>query len=362
MSLPSQSAPTTSLRHAGNFGAVRLLLSLAVIFGHTPELLDGNRHREPLTMLFHSLSLGETAVFGFFLLSGYLLTTSIGAAPDLIGYALKRIARIYPGFILATLVCFCVISPLAGGTLAPDYISRTVMLLPLASDGAFAGLRYPTLNGALWTIHHEACCYVVLAMLSVGGFLRRPHLMVALTAAVFVLAYLTGQLDPSVRDAHADLLHLPHLLSAFLTGSCARLLLDPARQDGRLVLLATGILGIALTFGILPEQALILVGGYVLFWFCECRDTPVLGRIGRKSDLSYGIYLYAWPVQSLLIWRYGFHDLALISLTTIVIVSAAAVVSWQVVERPAMRAALKLIGVQTRFRQSAHLARNAGLP
>lgn len=313
-------------------------------------------------MLFHGLSLGETAVFGFFLLSGYLLTTSIRTAPDLIGYAIKRIARIYPGFILATLVCFFVIAPLAGGTLAPNYLSRTVMLLPLASDGTFAGLRYPTLNGALWTIHHEACCYVVLAMLSVGGLLRRPNLLVALTAAVFALAYLTGQLDPSVMAAHADVLHFPHLLSAFLTGSCARLLLDPARQDGRIVLLATVILGIALVLGILPEQAVILVGGYILFWFCERRDTPVLGWIGRKTDLSYGIYLYAWPVQSLLIWRYGFHDLALISLMTILIVSGAAVVSWHLVERPAMRAALKLIGVQARFRQTAFLVRNAGVP
>lgn len=362
MSPPSQSAPTANLRHAGNFGAARLLLAIAVIFGHTPELLDGNRSREPLTMLFHGLSLGETAVFGFFLLSGYLLTASILAAPDLVGYAVKRIARIYPGFILATLICFFVVAPLTGAILAPNYLSRTAMLLPLASEGAFAGSRYPALNGALWTIHHEACCYVVLAMLSLSGLLRRPTVMVAITSVVFGLAYLSDRLDPGIRAAHPDILHFPHLLSAFLTGSCARLLIYPARPGGWTVFLATGILGIALAFRILPEQAVILAGGYVLFWLCECRDTPVFGRIGRATDLSYGIYLYAWPVQSLLIWQYGFRDLSLISLTTVAIVTCAALFSWHFVEHPAMRAGLKLIGTRRRIRRPAPLAKAAGVP
>jgi peptidoglycan/LPS O-acetylase OafA/YrhL len=81
------------------------MLAIAVIVGHTPELLDGNRSREPFTRLFGVLSLGEVAVDGFFLISGYLLTSSLLSNPSLRRYFVHRITRIYPGFLVAFFFC-----------------------------------------------------------------------------------------------------------------------------------------------------------------------------------------------------------------------------------------------------------------
>ena len=87
-----------------NFGALRLLFATLVIVSHAPELIDGNRSRELLTQLFGTMSFGEVAVDGFFLLSGYLITQSYLRNPSPRAYLGKRLARIIPGYLVAFLL------------------------------------------------------------------------------------------------------------------------------------------------------------------------------------------------------------------------------------------------------------------
>jgi peptidoglycan/LPS O-acetylase OafA/YrhL len=84
-----------------NIGFLRLLFASFVIIGHSPELLDGNRNREPLSMIFHTISLGDLAVDGFFLLSGFLITKSMVNSRSFCRFLERRVFRIYPAFMLA---------------------------------------------------------------------------------------------------------------------------------------------------------------------------------------------------------------------------------------------------------------------
>jgi peptidoglycan/LPS O-acetylase OafA/YrhL len=105
--------PTRSLRRDNNFNFLRLLFALLVLVSHAPELADGNRSRELLTRMFHTLSFGEVAVDGFFLLSGYLIVQSWERHPNLWDFGQWRLRRIYPAFVVACLVCIFVLAPLA---------------------------------------------------------------------------------------------------------------------------------------------------------------------------------------------------------------------------------------------------------
>src|SRR5579872_6630536 len=99
-SSPEQINASTSRDYSSqtnNFNFMRLCLAVLVIFSHSFEIIDGNRRREPLTRIFHTFSLGELAVDGFFLLSGYLIVKSWERRPVLLNYLQKRVYRIYPG-------------------------------------------------------------------------------------------------------------------------------------------------------------------------------------------------------------------------------------------------------------------------
>ena len=161
-----------------NIGVLRLLFASLVIVGHCPELLDGTRDREPLTAIFHTLSLGELSVDAFFLLSGFLITYSFQNSRSLGDYLPRRILRIYPAFIVAYLVCAFVLAPATGGNCwadPGDTLFKLVSLQPPGyCPGQLAGIRhYNRLNGAMWTIAFEFRCYLLTAMLGICGLLDR---------------------------------------------------------------------------------------------------------------------------------------------------------------------------------------------
>ena len=70
----------------------------------------------------------------------------------------------------------------------------------------------------------------------------------------------------------------------------------------------------------------------------SCACTPGLRRAGRFGDLSYGVYIYAFPVQQTLIWLY--HDRlswhTVLGLT-LVVTLALAFASWHLVEKRALQ-------------------------
>ena len=141
--------------HQNAFGFLRLIFASLVIVSHTPELVDGNRSRELLTQLFGTISFGELAVDSFFIISGYLIAGSFLKKPVVSSFLIRRIARIYPGFIVASLVCILVVAPLAGASMA-DILAKSlhsvklmVLLQSPGSSNVFKGTFYPVLNGAM---------------------------------------------------------------------------------------------------------------------------------------------------------------------------------------------------------------------
>ncbi len=340
--------------HRGNaFDVMRVLAASGVLLGHSyaffglkqPEVLPG-------------IGLGPACVFVFFALSGYLVGQSWQRDPHLGRFAIKRALRILPGLIVAVLLTALVLGPLVS-ELPPAtyfserqtwvYMSSNITMFGAASDlpGVFLSSRYTsTVNGSLWTLPYEVLMYAVLATCGlIACRLRsRAVFLLPLLAAIAlsVCSLLRGDGPWSVQLPvlwllHFDWRNLAELACYFYMG-CALQLFEkrlPLRIDVALV--GALLLAMSVPLGLPARCVAWFVVPYVLLVLAW--RSPAWLHGSGKRDYSYGIYIYAFPIQQWLTglaiqhgWAWGICVLASAGLTL-----CAAALSWHFVERPALQ-------------------------
>lgn len=334
--------------HANKFGLVRLLLAFAVLLSHAVELTDGSRRREVLAQLTGFRTAGELAVVGFFLVSGFLVTQSLLGSRGLNDFFVKRALRLYPAFIVAFLVSAFVVAPMFGGALSLKSVAYNLMRMfkldvPLV-EGAFATLPVPIVNGSMWTISFEFRCYVLLAGLSLFD-LRRIRAPIALGGAALLFAngvgleqnwslnaYMPGWLLP-VTGKPDDLMHL---CGVFLIGSAFYLYRGVLVYKGAWACAALVLTTLAASSRAWCDLTLAIAGGYALFWFIFSPGLKALNHVGATTDISYGLYLYAWPTQQIILSLNPDVSLVLSVVLTTTISAALGLLSWIMIERPSL--------------------------
>jgi peptidoglycan/LPS O-acetylase OafA/YrhL len=338
---------------ANNLNAIRLLLAVAVIASHSFPIvfgLDAGRPWEPLTRLTGGhAELGALAVNGFFAVSGFLLAASWGRGRGVVNFAARRFLRIYPGFLVCVVACVTVFGPLSVRSAGPGAVRayfadrHAYLLLRYLYFGAFHnGLpgAWPNnpmagvADSPLWTIKYEVYCYVMLIGLGLTRLLRPWPTLAAAIVCWAAYATLVGLgLHPGFA---LDPAYMPRLATFFLAGSS--LYLWRARVPFHAGLFAAAIVVLVVTRTTPVWSTLVLptAGVYCLFYL-GCVAWPPTNGIGRRHDLSYGVYLYAWPIQQLLL-QHGVgrgHPWALTAATLPVVLVVAAA-SWFGVEQPAL--------------------------
>ena len=75
---------------------------------------------------------------------------------------------------------------------------------------------------------------------------------------------------------------------------------------------------------------------------------PYLRRAGRFGDVSYGLYIYAFPVQQTMIWLYKDKlPWGVVLALTVMSTFALAFASWHLVEKRALRLKPKRLGANS---------------
>ena len=332
-----------------NFDFLRLLLAVLVIFSHSYPLLYGSRLWEPLCRATRGqIEAGAVAVDGFFVISGYLIAQSWVKGRGPADFARKRFLRIYPGFTVALLFCILVVAPLSGVYSATyfrdpatwQYLWSPLLLWQVHMNLPGVLLHNPfsgAVNGSLWTIPYELQCYAMVAVLGLLGLYRRRLGVLILLVAVF--AFYNAEPYLHLRHFHAllDRDYLPRLVTYYLAGMTAYFYRDRLPHSRWLVIASAFALMLTLHRGL--SLTLPVFGTYLLLHTAFSR-TLRLQNFARHGDISYGIYLYAFPVQQLLIMRWP-HSLTPTTLFLLALPCTVllAIISWHWVEQPFLKLA-----------------------
>jgi peptidoglycan/LPS O-acetylase OafA/YrhL len=331
-------------RGRGNaFDLLRLVAAIAVLVSHSLPLTGRSE-------TFGRESLGHIGVCVFFAISGFLVSRSWALHPDLRAFALKRGLRLYPALVAVLGLTVGVLGPSVTalspgafwtsaetrGYLTHNLVLHTQFTLP----GVFTHVAYSdTVNGSLWTLPVEVKCYALVAAFGLLGLVgRRPYAMALVSVAC--LALTVGRVLHTVPHAEA-IAGLPGggengllLLGIFATSST----LYTVRRSVPVGWLPVA-LALVLWAATVPltahrvASALLLPYAVIAIAYrirgARLRD-PLRGR-----DLSYGTYLFAFPVQQLVAQELRPGPIGMIA-TSLPITMLLAWASWSLVERPAL--------------------------
>lgn len=327
-----------------NFHLLRLIAASAVLYSHSFPLATGDRHSEPLRAAY-GCTFGSIAVDLFFLISGMLVTMSLVRRGSALDFAKARFFRIWPGLTVAVLLTVFVLGPIFTTTPFSSYFTakdtaRYVYLnlslfkgVAYLLPGVFATNPWPSaINGSLWTLPSEVRCYVaLLAIWVLLKPLKRPGaLRWALACAwVALFAGVAWSLrTQSIEDAPA------RLWLMFCSGAMLYLLRDRIVLSWTALLAVAGALALAaghgMAFGIVYSLAL----PYAMLCAAYLPSGAIL-RYNRLGDYSYGVYIYAYPVQQTLMHLWPTLGPFALFGAAMLLTLVPAVLSWHFIEKPA---------------------------
>ncbi|TMV64846.1 acyltransferase, partial [Thioclava sp. BHET1] len=326
-----------------NFNLIRIIAAGAVLISHAWPITGGSGTVEPLES-WTGYRLGTLAVIVFFSISGFLIAASAERARATSAFVTARMRRIFPAFAFSILLSGLLLGPMV--TILPPatylfsaelwrFLLGNLSLIEMHYHlpGVFNDLPYPMVAGSIWTLPHEVACYLALAGLRGMGLIgpqRRlpPKLLLGLCLGL----WLCGALLPlPARLGRLHLLALPFMMGVVAWHLRDRLPLRPAPALILLLLAAEAgktalgwpMLCLALCYGSLC--AAYLPGGWLRIY-------------NRLGDYSYGLYLYAFPLQGLCVFLFGPMGPALNITLALPASCLCAVLSWHLIEAPFLRA------------------------
>lgn len=341
----------TARTRDNNFAFIRFAAACSVFMGHMGITLG----IDPPYIA--GITMHELGVMTLFLIGGFLITKSWLSDPHPGRYAIRRFFRLWPPFAVYVLLMVFVTGPLLS-SLGPDGYFNSPFTLYLRNlrfspvyyqPGVFENLPAAcSTNGSLWTMPVEAAVYVLTPFFLTLLRVKKNHRLAFRLTAILTAAAVGADVFLRVFYLHTeyvvygtDLVASHHIVVMYLIG-----ILFTYEETRRYLSLqgACGAFCILLLFQMTSDPvrhlALYILYPYIVFSVAFAPN-PLFSRMDRRMDLSYGIYLYGFFFQQLVISLLIRYQVDL-SFTEVLVLSAvptlaAAVLSFYLVERPMMR-------------------------
>jgi len=335
------------MHRKNNFDFLRLLFATFVIITHSYTLTGIVACDWICKIADGQTNFSSLGVDGFFIISGYLIFQSMERSDNVYDYYWKRFLRLFPALFVVLLLTVVLVPFVYEGNIPYLHNKSLWMYLPdnltlfrfqSGIDGVFESTPYKSsVNASLWTIRYEFAMYILLSFFI--AFRKHKKMIKAILFSLFIFLLIENIFFSEQIGKYGFILNAKLLVGLgvyFIAGSVLSTLHFESIQYKNLWIICTLLLLVAAIYFhfyeytkfILLPVAVILIGSSA---------TPVLRNIGSYiGDLSYGIYIIAFPVQQTLMYYFKLNYLELM-LCSFIIASFSAYFSWHFIEKKALK-------------------------
>lgn len=325
------------MNRKNNFDFIRLVLALMVAIVHLGTLTQ-NIHIQQVSGYFDS----KLAVDAFFIVSGFLIFMSYEHSKSNKIYAYKRIKRILPGYIFvilfSSIILFFVSNNNFQNYFNIDFMKYviynllTLNFLHPTLPGIFDNNYMDAVNGALWTIKVEIMFYISVPFIIY--FMKKINKLYILIL-IYMLAILYYQVMTyfSIDYPFASKLskQLPTQLAYFISGASLYYYHELFKKYSLPLLIGSLLIlvlyKISTPIHFLYPFALSIIVIYI------ATVLKYLGNFGKFGDLSFGIYIWHFPIIQVLISYNVFSNTTYGVLFFLISIFLASFISWHLIEK-----------------------------
>jgi len=340
-----------------NFNFIRFFAASLVLYSHSYVMAPGSVGGEPLVAAIN-MTAGRIAVDVFFITSGFLIARSYLSRNDFFAFVWARVLRIYPALIVAILFCIGVGAYFTSHSLTEyfsnpqthKYFFKNITLFGGVEHvllGVFLDLPYKRfVNGSLWTLPYEVKMYAILAVtLFFISHLSRWFKFITIKRALLILAIASVVLHLISRFYHVLPLHFLRLFSMFFIGAAFYAWRGQIILSSRWFLVGAG--GVFLCS--MNHDVFYIYYCFILpfmVFYLAYVPSGAIRKFNKGGDYSYGIYIYAFPVQQSLASLMPNLSVAMMTVLGFLIVLLLSALSWHLIEKNALSLKSKYVLLQ----------------
>lgn len=292
-----------------NFNLIRFIAALLVLFSHSFALSTGSGDAEPLRAMI-GMTWGSVAVDIFFITSGFLITSSYISRNNIIAFVWARFLRIYPALIMAVIFCVFFVGLWFTTLNTWEYLlNPQTHKFILKNSVLFFGVEYQlpgvfndvpwknAVNGSLWTLPYEVKMYVILAfVLSIVVYLGKWTTFITFKNALFliglfsIILYIANHFQPVLPEQFVKLFYM------FFIGAAFYVWRDRIRLSSTWFFIALSLLLVSTINKDVCFIFYCFLLPYLIFYVAYV-PSGYVRKFNSIGDYSYGIYIYAFPVQ-----------------------------------------------------------------
>jgi len=330
-----------------NFTFIRLAAAYAVLFAHSYVLSTGHVASDPVTHLilrWWGQGLGTVAVVVFFIVSGFLISASYLHRDNIFAFFEARFLRIFPALIVAVIFCVLVVGVWATSLSTTEYLSHqgtwsffwhNITLLGGVSfrlPGVFMGNPFQGgVNGSLWTLPIEMYMYAMVMLVGALGVLKQRA---AFNTCVIIFVAILFAMQQKWFQIHGVSANHAGLMMAYIAG--VFYYVNRAFIPLNFGMLAFVVMMLVLLYGTVVWSLAQVFGFAYIVLFVALHPSIRLPNLDKWGDYSYGVYIYAFPVQQLLAMYIKPTPMEMFVYATL-ITFPLAILSWKYVEKPALK-------------------------